>query len=490
MGLGLPAPVDLDDLLEPFASRGVDLGLDRLAGALAAGGHPERRFAAVQVAGTNGKGSICTFLAAILAEAGLAYGVYRSPHLLSWCERLQLGERWITAAELRADLGRWRPIAEAFNLTPFELLTAAAFDRLAAEAVQLAILEVGLGGRLDATSLHPARRVIGLAAIGLDHCEYLGSSLEAIAFEKAGAFQPGAIAISAPQDPAVAAVLTAQAQRLGTELCWVEPLPPEALGGPRLGLAGDLQRRNGAVAVGMAQALGKQGWAIGAGAIGRGLARARWPGRLEIRSYRGQPLLLDGAHNPPAATALRQELDLGELDLGALDRGALERRSLGKGGPGPLDGCGRRWLLGIQRHKQGAAMLRALLAPGDQAAITPLPEHASWSAAELAAACPDLAPQLRQVADPAAGLAWLHQPAGSGPGLDEQALSGGSGALVTAVPVVRPIPLEKALPLDRAVPLEGALPLVTAATLPVIAGSLYLLGALIPLLDPAPAGPG
>ena len=488
MGLGLPAPVDLADLLEPFASRGVDLGLDRLAGALAAGGQPERRFAAVQVAGTNGKGSICTFLAAILAEAGLAYGVYRSPHLLSWCERLQLGERWITAAELRADLGRWRPIAEAFNLTPFELLTAAAFDRLAAEAVQLAILEVGLGGRLDATSLHPARRVIGLAAIGLDHCEYLGSSLEAIAFEKAGGFQPGAIAISAPQDPAVAAVLAAQAQRLGTELCWVEPLPPEALGGPRLGLAGDLQRRNGAVAVGMAQALGKQGWAIGAGAIGRGLAQARWPGRLEIRSYRGQPLLLDGAHNPPAATALRQELDLGDLDLGALERGPLERGplerrdgergSLGKGGAGPLDGCGRRWLLGIQRHKQGAAMLRALLAPGDQAAITPLPEHASWSAAELAAACPDLAPQLRQVADPAAGLAWLHQPAGTGPRADEQALSGGSGALVTPVPLVHPVPLEKALPL------------VTAATLPVIAGSLYLLGALIPLLDPAPAGPG
>ena len=440
MGLGLPAPVDLGDLLEPFASRGVDLGLDRLAGALAAGGHPERRFAAVQVAGTNGKGSICTFLAAILAEAGLHYGVYRSPHLLSWCERLQLGERWITAAELRADLGRWRPIAHAFNLTPFELLTAAAFDRLAAEAVQLAILEVGLGGRLDATSLHPARRVIGLAAIGLDHCEYLGSTLEAIAFEKAGAFQPGAIAISAPQEPAVAAVLAAQAQRRGTELRGVEPLPPQAHGGPRLGLAGDLQRRNGAVAVGMAQALVEQGWAIGAGAIGRGLGRARWPGRLEIRAYRGLPLLLDGAHNPPAASALRQELDQGER--------------------APWGAGGRRWLLGIQRHKQGAAMVRSLLAPGDQAAITPLPEHASWSAAELAAECPELAPQMQQVPGPAAGLAWLHQPAGSGPGAGDQALSGGD---------CRPAP---------------------AAPLPVIAGSLYLLGALIPLLDPAPAGPG
>ena len=437
---GLPAPVDLDDLLEPFASRGVDLSLERLAGALAAGGNPEQRFAAVQVAGTNGKGSICTFLAAILAEAGLPIGVYRSPHLLSWCERLQLGQRWITPAELRADLGRWRPIASAFNLTPFELLTAAAFDRLAAEAVQLAILEVGLGGRLDATTLHPARRVIGLASIGLDHCEHLGSSLAAIAFEKAGVFQPGAIAISAPQEPEVAAVLGDEARRLGAELRWVEPLPPQSLGGPRLGLAGDLQRRNGAVAAAMAQALAEQGWAIAAAAIERGLGQARWPGRLEIRSYRGQPLLLDGAHNPPAAIALRQELDQGDL--------------------APSGAGGRRWLLGIQRHKQGAAMLRDLLAPGDLAAITPLPGHASWSAADLAAACPELASQLRPLADPAAGLAWLHDRAGSEPEAGELAVSGAGS------------------------------PGQTAAALPVVAGSLYLLGALIPLLDPAPPGPG
>ncbi len=460
MGLGLPAPVDLDDLLDPFASRGVDLGLERLAGALAAGGNPEQRFAAVQVAGTNGKGSICTFLAAILAEAGLRYGVYRSPHLLSWCERLQLGERWVTPAELRADLGRWRPLASRFHLTPFELLTAAAFDRLAAQAVQLAILEVGLGGRLDATSLHPARRVIGLGAIGLDHCEHLGSSLEAIAFEKAGVFSPGAIAISAAQEPAVAAVLQEQAQRLETELRWVDPLPSVAQGGPRLGLVGALQRRNGAVAVGMAQALVERGWPIGAGAIDRGLARARWPGRLEIRSCGGQPLLLDGAHNPPAALALRQELDLGELDQRQGDQPGQGGAGLPSGSPGPRVQGGRRWLLGIQRHKQGAAILQTLLAPGDQAAITPLPEHASWTAADLADACPPLAAQLQQVADPAAGLAWLLQPAGSGP----------QGAGV-------------ALP-------EGEISPAAASPLPVVAGSLYLLGALIPRLDPAPAGPG
>jgi dihydrofolate synthase/folylpolyglutamate synthase len=205
----------------------------------------------------------------------------------------------------------------------------------------------------------------------------------------------------------------------------------------------------------MAQALVEQGWLIAPDAIARGLARARWPGRLEIRSYRGQPLLLDGAHNPPAAIALRQELDLGDLDQAGLDQGDLEQ-----GRAGPRDRGGRRWLLGIQRHKQGAAMLRSLLAPGDQAAITPLPEHASWSAADLAAACPELAPQLQQVAGPAAGLAWLHQLAGSGPGSGDQALSGGDSC---------PAP---------------------AAPLPVVAGSLYLLGALLPLLDSDPAGPG
>jgi len=116
-------------------------------------------------------------------------------------------------------------------------------------------------------------------------------------------------------------------------------------------------------------------------------------------------------------------------------------------------------LLGIQRHKQGAAMLRALLAPGDQAAITPLPEHASWSAADLAAACPALASQLRPVADPAEGLAWLHQRAGSESGAG--VASPGAGGRSQ-----------------------------TATALPVVAGSLYLLGALIPLLDPAPVGPG
>jgi dihydrofolate synthase/folylpolyglutamate synthase len=420
---GAPQPVDLDDLLEPFASRGMDLGLQRLEGALAAGGHPERRFRAVQVAGTNGKGSIATFLHAILRAAGLRCGIYRSPHLVSWCERIQLDDRWIAPATLRADLARWRPIAAALQLTPFEWLTAAAFDRFALAELDVSVLEVGLGGRLDATTAHPHRPVVGFGAIGLDHCEHLGADLASIAREKAGVLSAGCLAFSAPQDPEVATMLEAEARRLGAELRWVAPLAAPEAGGPELGLPGMVQRSNGAVAVAMARALAERGWPrpeapLSEAAILAGLAAARWPGRLETRHFRGVPLLLDGAHNPPAAVVLRRELDR-------------------------LGGGGRTWLIGIQRHKDGAAVLRALIGPEDRALIVPIPDHRAWGLDELAAACPELAGQLASVLELEHGL---------------QQLSGAAAG--------------KGLP---------------GSALPVVAGSLYLLGAVMPLLDPLPA---
>ncbi len=405
IALGLPAAVDLDDLLEPFSRRGVDLGLERLQAALGDGGHPERRFAAVQVAGTNGKGSICTLLHAMLRAAGLKCASYRSPHLVSWCERIQLDDAWISAEQLRADLARWQPIGCRHQLTPFELLTAAAFDRFASEAPDLVILEVGLGGRLDATTVHPQRALIGFGNIGLDHCEHLGSTLTAIAHEKAAVMGPGSLAFSAPQHPEVAAVLNAEARRLDCELHWLEPLAAPQQGGPLLGLAGVWQRSNAAVAVAMAQALAQRGWPVDAAAISRGLAVARWPGRLERRFWQGRELLLDGAHNPPAALALRQELDRQQ---------------------------GRRWLLGIQRHKQAPELLDALLAPGDRLAVVAIADHLSWSAAELVAERPALAAQIETASDLVAGLDWLTAP---GP-------------------------------------------------LPVVCGSLHLLGSVMPLLDP------
>jgi dihydrofolate synthase/folylpolyglutamate synthase len=418
----LPPPVDLEDLLQPFAARGIQLGLERMQAALADGGHPERRFAAVQVAGTNGKGSIATQLHCILLAAGWRCGIYRSPHLVSWCERIQLEAAWIDADILRADLGRWQPIAQHHGLSPFELFTAAAFDRFAAEGLPLVVLEVGVGGRLDATTAHPQREVVGFGPIGMDHADLLGDNLVAIAREKAAVMAGARVAISGPQAPEVAQVLRQEAQRWNCSLRWVKPLASAAAGGPRLGLAGNLQRSNAGVAVAMAEALHALGWCISPQAIVRGLGAARWPGRLEQRHFRGFPLLLDGAHNLPGAWALRDELD--RLAAGGGD------------GSGDSDGSGpRRWLLGMQSTKEAPLLLDALLRPEDQVALVSVPDLPSWSRAELLAARPQLAPQLREVATPLEGLDWL---------------------------------------------------LATPGPLPVVAGSLHLLGAVIPHLD-APA---
>ena len=418
-GMGLPEPVDLEALLAARTRPGIDLGLERMQAALAAGGHPERRFPAVQVAGTNGKGSIASFLHAILQAAGLRVGVYRSPHLRSWCERIQLGERWVEGETLRADLARWQAIAAQHSLTVFELFTAAAMDRFARADLDLVVLEVGLGGRLDATTAHPDRAVVGFGPIGLDHQEFLGDTLAAIAEEKAGVMVGGQVAISASQPPAVMETLERQARLRGAQLRWVDPLPAVADGGPALGLPGTFQRGNGAVAVGMARSLIQRGWPISEAAIGQGLQQARWPGRLERRFWRGRELLLDGAHNPPGAAALRQELD------------RLEAQA-----PPPL-GSARRWLLAIQTTKDAPAILDALLGPEDQIAIVGLRDLPCWSVEALLAARPTLQGRLRAVGEGAEGLEWLW----------------------------------------------------SSGSLPVIAGSLHLLGEIWPLLDPAAPGP-
>ena len=423
--MGLPAPVDLDPILASCTGRGIDLGLDRLQAALAAGGHPERRFPAVQVAGTNGKGSIATFLHAILEAAGLRTGIYRSPHLQSWCERIQLGQQWVDGETLQDALRRWLPLANQYSLTVFEVFTAAAMDRFAKEELDLVVLEVGLGGRLDATTAHPDRRVVGFGPIGLDHQDVLGSTLAEIAAEKAGVLTASQVAISGPQAPAVVQVLEQQAQRSGCVLHWVEPLAGEAAGGLPLGLPGTFQRSNGAVAVAMAETLIAQGWPISKQAIAMGLRQARWPGRLELRRWQGREVLLDGAHNPPSAEALKQELN--QLDQGAQGEGQTPAAS-GSGG--------RRWLLAMQRTKDAPALLDALLGPHDRAAIVALADLPCWSVDALLAARAELAGRLQAVAHPQEGLRWLSTP---GP-------------------------------------------------LPVVAGSLHLLGEIWPLLDPPEPG--
>ncbi|MCP9777085.1 MULTISPECIES: folylpolyglutamate synthase/dihydrofolate synthase family protein [unclassified Cyanobium] len=381
-------PDNFADLIEPFSRRGVDLGLDRLQAALAEFGNPERRFAAVQVAGTNGKGSICTLVHQALLASGIRAGLYTSPHLASWTERIRLGHDPIAAPCLRRHLETATPVAQRHQLTPFELVTAAAFLAFAEANCELVVLEVGLGGRLDATTCHPHRPVIGFASVGLDHAEFLGPDPATIAAEKAGVLQPGAVAISAPQSPEVEAVLVERAAAMGAELRWVQPLD---LNQWTLGLSGAVQAANGAVALGLLRALGERGWPVNDPAIRRGFAAARWPGRLQQLNWHGLPLLLDGAHNLPAALALRAELDAHPARHGLA--------------PGP-----RYWLLGMLANKQGPEIAAALLAPDDRAWIVPVPGHACWSLEALTSACPRLASQLHSAPSLEAGLAQ----AGSG----------------------------------------------------------------------------
>ncbi|MAR06932.1 MAG: dihydrofolate synthase [Cyanobium sp. NAT70] len=373
---------DVSDLIPSFDVRGMDLQLDRLQAALLELGSPCSDIPAIQIAGTNGKGSISCFVASALDETNIRSGVTISPHLKSWCERISINGEHISMQSLRERLISLDEISSRHQLTPFETLLTAAFIHFHANAVDLLVLEVGLGGRLDATSAHPKRPVIAMGSIGLDHCEHLGATLTAIAREKAAVITPGATVISASQHPDVAAVLERQCKDQHATLNWVDPLPPDWV----LGLAGEIQRSNAAVARGALQALNKLGWEISDHWIRQGFQKAHWPGRLQTVDWKGHSIRLDGAHNPAAAQQLARERQLW---------------------PGQESGvC---WIVGIQRNKNANAMLQVLLQPCDQVWIVPVPHHNSWTRQELLSHNPSWSNQIHQCCDATTALEQMDQ---------------------------------------------------------------------------------
>ncbi|MCS6914268.1 MAG: Mur ligase family protein [Myxococcales bacterium] len=303
---------------------GVQPGTERVGAVLARLGHPERRFAALHIAGTNGKGSTAAMCAAILLAAARAagpdaptVGLYTSPHLLRLTERVQLGsgpgglleapphELAEAMAQVRAEAER----APAVSLTFFEAITAAAFAWFACRGAGVVVVETGLGGRLDATRLCQAVATC-ITSIGLDHVEWLGPTLCDIAREKAGIFRPGVPALVACEDEAAGAVLAAEAARVGAPLLRLGleiPLLDEELAAA-LALPGAHQRRNAALARALAchapPPLG--GLAARRDVQRQGFQTARWPGRLEKIPLpdQGADAWLDAAHNPEGAAAL------------------------------------------------------------------------------------------------------------------------------------------------------------------------------------------
>lgn len=299
------------------------LGLERIRVLLEALGNPQQACRIVHVAGTNGKGSTCAMIESGLRAAGYRTGLFTSPHLVEPTERIQIAGRPASAAQFAAAFDQVHRVAEALleqeridlHPTYFETVTAMALVLFRECGVEFAVLEVGLGGRLDATNVvRPG--LCAITPVDFDHEAFLGKSLEAIAEEKAGILKPGVPAIFARQRPEAAAVLQARADAVGATVTHssgvaISGVALDARGsdftwgeqGVSCPLAGEHQVENARTAIAALQRLG-----VAPEAIRRGIAQTIWPGRLE-RVAANPEIVLDGAHNPASARALAAYLD-------------------------------------------------------------------------------------------------------------------------------------------------------------------------------------
>jgi len=310
------------DYLYGLEKFGIVLGLDNVRWILSLLGDPQNSFKAVHIAGTNGKGSVAAMVSTVLREAGFRTGAYTSPHLVSFTERITMDGEPIGEEEVvdltqsikdrieRQDRGR--------RFTFFDFTTALAFDLFRRKGVEVAIVEVGLGGRLDSTNVVlPLVRVI--TNVGLDHQDYLGNTIEAIAREKAGIIKENVPVVTGAKGPALTIIREAAKDRadlyvLGEAFSYVKKgeqmMSYRGIGASfddfSLSLRGDHQLFNGALALCVLELLNTRGYSLDEPCIRKGLASAEWPGRLELASRRpGGPLILyDGAHNPDGARTL------------------------------------------------------------------------------------------------------------------------------------------------------------------------------------------
>jgi dihydrofolate synthase/folylpolyglutamate synthase len=322
---------------------GMRFGLDRMRRLMTALGHPERQFASIHVVGTNGKSSTTRMIAAILARHGLRTGAYTSPHLISFGERIQVDQRDLDDELFAAAVARAARATELVNrhaepddrVTQFEVLTAAAYSELARQEVEVAVVEAGLGGRYDATSVIPSRVQV-LTSVGLEHTRWLGPTVLHIAREKLAVVKPsGTLVLGADLDPQVQELAERTAADQGARLVRAGTDPGVPVGAP-----GAYQRRNFALARAAAEAFLGQ---LDPDAVAAAAAEVRIPGRLEEVGQK--PLtLVDGAHNPEGVRALVEALD--ELVAGR-----------------PLVA-----VVSVLEDKDAAGMLAALL-PACQAAV-------------------------------------------------------------------------------------------------------------------------
>ncbi len=298
-------------------------GLERISALMDALDHPERKLRFVHIAGTNGKGSTAAMTASILRCAGYRTGLFTSPYLFRFHERMQVNGQEITDEALIRATAIVRPAADAMESPPteFELVTAIALVYFVQMRCDIVVLEVGMGGALDSTNIIPAPECAVLTNIGLDHTAFLGSTAEEIAATKAGILKPGTEAVLYPQSAGVTEVIRQRCRALDIPLHIADPaqLAPGDFGtegqafsyknrGPfHISLLGRHQLYNAAVALETAEVLRHRGFSLPETAIVRGLAETRWPARFEILS-REPWFVLDGGHNPQCAETVAANL--------------------------------------------------------------------------------------------------------------------------------------------------------------------------------------
>ena len=329
------------------------LGLEGTRALLGALGDPQTRFRSVHVAGTNGKGTVCAVVERVLRAAGARTGLFTSPHLVDFRERIRVSGRWADSSRLESTLERIQALPQGQDRTFFEVCTALAFDDLAAREVEWAVVEVGLGGRLDCTNVITPE-VCVITSIGLDHTDILGGTIEEIAAEKAGILKPGVpVVLGQGLDPRARAVIEGVARDRGSAVLEAARIESAGVGAQSLAarvagtpwgtldlqaphLGGDFQAENLALALGALAALQARGVPIPAEAVLEGVRETRWPGRFEP-CPREPRLWWDAAHNPPGAEAL-----------------ARSWRARGLPAPDAI-------VLAVSRDKDVAAMLAPLL---------------------------------------------------------------------------------------------------------------------------------
>jgi dihydrofolate synthase / folylpolyglutamate synthase len=391
-GLTASSGLTYDEAIAALRSRGrfgISLGLARIEALLEELGNPQQRLRGALVGGTNGKGSVVALTRSALQAAGLRIGTMPKPHLVSYRERIAIDGRPISRARFAGAIAAVAPAIDAVTArlgppTEFEALTAAAYHYLAGAGIDLALVEVGLGGRLDATNALDAG-VAAITNVQHDHERLLGSTLAAIGAEKAAIIKPGNLAVTGARGRGLAPIL-ARCAEVGAALRRAgrgQPYdattrhagwdgividvrrPTGSLAGLEVGLLGGHQAANAAVAIALLDALVEDAYrrgrplALDEGVIRRGFAAARWPGRLELlRATTIGPVLLDGAHNPAGAQALARAL------------GELEMRRF------PL-------VFGATRGKRVTAVLRALAPLDPQPVFTHISDPGAIQGTEL-----------------------------------------------------------------------------------------------------------